>query len=212
MVFDKPVIPKSLKLYYDYQGWSSSKEFSNLSSNPTEIVVNDIKLGIKNADETILQKFNIDIKDATIEDVHKALKLIVPDIDYQSLQNMADNYKDEYKSLLYNIATISKIISDTINNKNNYIEKLSKGEDVSDLNSFIPDSYLPFIYEFSKKIAPYANTKVNLNSRNGANNLSSDVINRSYLANFPLILVVKKLLKHTLDKNLLVLDITIVMY
>ena len=185
MVFDKPVIPK-IETYYDYQGGYQVR-ISNLSSNPTEIVVNDIKLGIKNADETTLQKFNIDIKDATIEDVHEALKLIVPDIDYQSLQNMADNYKDEYKSLLYNIATISKIISDTINNKNNYIEKLSKGEDVSDLNSFIPDSYLPFIYEFSKKIAPYANVKVNLNSRNGANNLSSDVINRSYLTNFPLI-------------------------
>lgn len=185
MVFDKPVIPK-VETYYDYQGGYQVR-ISNLSSNPTEIVVNDIKLGIKNADETTLQKFNIDIKDATIEDVHEALKLIVPDIDYQSLQNMADNYKDEYKSLLYNIATISKIISDTINNKNNYIEKLSKGEDVSDLNSFIPDSYLPFIYEFSKKIAPYANVKVNLNSRNGANNLSSDVINRSYLTNFPLI-------------------------
>lgn len=184
MVFDKPVIPK-VETYYDYQGGYQVR-ISNLSSNPTEIVVNDIKLGIKNADETTLQKFNIDIKDATIEDVHEALKLIVPDIDYQSLQNMADNYKDEYKSLLYNIATISKIISDTINNKNNYIEKLSKGEDVSDLNSFIPDSYLPFIYEFSKKIAPYANVKVNLNSRNGANNLSSDVINRSYLTNFPL--------------------------
>ena len=185
MVFDKPVIPK-VETYYDYQGGYQVR-ISNLSSNPTEIVVNDIKLGIKNADETTLQKFNIDIKDATIEDVHEALKFIVPDIDYQSLQNMADNYKDEYKSLLYNIATISKIISDTINNKNNYIEKLSKGEDVSDLNSFIPDSYLPFIYEFSKKIAPYANVKVNLNSRNGANNLSSDVINRSYLTNFPLI-------------------------
>lgn len=185
MVFDKPVIPK-IETYYDYQGGYQVR-ISNLSSNPTEIIVNDIKLGIKNADETTLQKFNIDIKDATIEDVHEALKLIVPDIDYQSLQNMADNYKDEYKSLLYNIATISKIISDTINNKNNYIEKLSKGEDVSDLNSFIPDSYLPFIYEFSKKIAPYANVKVNLNSRNGANNLSSDVINRSYLTNFPLI-------------------------
>lgn len=185
MVFDKPVIPK-IETYYDYQGGYQVR-ISNLSSNPTEIVVNDIKLGIKNADETTLQKFNIDIKDATIEDVHEALKLIVPDIDYQSLQNMADNYKDEYKSLLYNIATISKIISDAINNKNNYIEKLSKGEDVSDLNSFIPDSYLPFIYEFSKKIAPYANVKVNLNSRNGANNLSSDVINRSYLTNFPLI-------------------------
>lgn len=185
MVFDKPVIPK-VETYYDYQGGYQVR-ISNLSSNPTKIVVNDIKLGIKNADETTLQKFNIDIKDATIEDVHEALKLIVPDIDYQSLQNMADNYKDEYKSLLYNIATISKIISDTINNKNNYIEKLSKGEDVSDLNSFIPDSYLPFIYEFSKKIAPYANVKVNLNSRNGANNLSSDVINRSYLTNFPLI-------------------------
>lgn len=185
MVFDKPVIPK-IETYYDYQGGYQVR-ISNLSSNPTEIVVNDIKLGIKNADETTLQKFNIDIKDATIEDVHEALKLIIPDIDYQSLQNMADNYKDEYKSLLYNIATISKIISDTINNKNNYIEKLSKGEDVSDLNSFIPDSYLPFIYEFSKKIAPYANVKVNLNSRNGANNLSSDVINRSYLTNFPLI-------------------------
>ena len=185
MVFDKPVIPK-IETYYDYQGGYQVR-ISNLSSNPTEIVVNDIKLGIKNADETTLQKFNIDIKDTTIEDVHEALKLIVPDIDYQSLQNMADNYKDEYKSLLYNIATISKIISDTINNKNNYIEKLSKGEDVSDLNSFIPDSYLPFIYEFSKKIAPYANVKVNLNSRNGANNLSSDVINRSYLTNFPLI-------------------------
>lgn len=185
MVFDKPVIPK-IETYYDYQGGYQVR-ISNLSSNPTEIVVNDIKLGIKNADETTLQKFNIDIKDATVEDVHEALKLIVPDIDYQSLQNMADNYKDEYKSLLYNIATISKIISDTINNKNNYIEKLSKGEDVSDLNSFIPDSYLPFIYEFSKKIAPYANVKVNLNSRNGANNLSSDVINRSYLTNFPLI-------------------------
>ena len=185
MVFDKPVIPK-IETYYDYQGGYQVR-ISNLSSNPTEIVVNDIKLGIKNADETTLQKFNIDIKDATIEDVHEALKLIVPDIDYQSLQNMADNYKDEYKSLLYNIATISKIISDTINNKNNYIEKLSKGEDVSDLNSFIPDSYLPFIYEFSKKIAPYANVKVNLNSKNGANNLSSDVINRSYLTNFPLI-------------------------
>lgn len=185
MVFDKPVIPK-VETYYDYQGGYQVR-ISNLSSNPTEIVVNDIKLGIKNADETTLQKFNIDIKDATIEDVHEALKLIVPDIDYQSLQNMADNYKDEYKSLLYNIATISKIISDTINNKNNYIEKLSKGEDVSDLNSFIPDSYLPFIYEFSKKIAPYTNVKVNLNSRNGANNLSSDVINRSYLTNFPLI-------------------------
>lgn len=184
MVFDKPVIPK-VETYYDYQGGYQVR-ISNLSSNATEIVVNDIKLGIKNADETTLQKFNIDIKDATIEDVHEALKLIVPDIDYQSLQNMADNYKDEYKSLLYNIATISKIISDTINNKNNYIEKLSKGEDVSDLNSFIPDSYLPFIYEFSKKIAPYANVKVNLNSRNGANNLSSDVINRSYLTNFPL--------------------------
>ena len=185
MVFDKPVIPK-IETYYDYQGGYQVR-ISNLSSNPTEIVVNDIKLGIKNADETTLQKFNIDIKDATIEDVHEALKLIVPDIDYQSLQNMADNYKDEYKSLLYNIATISKIISDAISNKNNYIEKLSKGEDVSDLNSFIPDSYLPFIYEFSKKIAPYANVKVNLNSRNGANNLSSDVINRSYLTNFPLI-------------------------
>lgn len=185
MVFDKPVIPK-VETYYDYQGGYQVR-ISNLSSNPTEIVVNDIKLGIKNADETTLQKFNIDIKDATIEDVHEALKFIVPDIDYQSLQNMADNYKDEYKSLLYNITTISKIISDTINNKNNYIEKLSKGEDVSDLNSFIPDSYLPFIYEFSKKIAPYANVKVNLNSRNGANNLSSDVINRSYLTNFPLI-------------------------
>ena len=185
MVFDKPVIPK-IETYYDYQGGYQVR-ISNLSSNPTEIVVNDIKLGIKNADETTLQKFNIDIKDATVEDVHEALKLIVPDIDYQSLQNMADNYKDEYKSLLYNIATISKIISDTINNKNNYIEKLSKGEDVSDLNSFISDSYLPFIYEFSKKIAPYANVKVNLNSRNGANNLSSDVINRSYLTNFPLI-------------------------
>lgn len=184
MVFDKPVIPK-IETYYDYQGGYQVR-ISNLSSNPTEIVVNDIKLGIKNADETTLQKFNIDIKDTTIEDVHEALKLIVPDIDYQSLQNMADNYKDEYKSLLYNIVTISKIISDTINNKNNYIEKLSKGEDVSDLNSFIPDSYLPFIYEFSKKIAPYANVKVNLNSRNGANNLSSDVINRSYLTNFPL--------------------------
>lgn len=185
MVFDKPVIPK-IETYYDYQGGYQVR-ISNLSSNPTEIVVNDIKLGIKNADETTLQKFNIDIKDATIEDVHEALKLIVPDIDYQSLQNMTDNYKDEYKSLLYNIATISKIISDTINNKNNYIEKLSKGEDISDLNSFIPDSYLPFIYEFSKKIAPYANVKVNLNSRNGANNLSSDVINRSYLTNFSLI-------------------------
>lgn len=185
MVFDKPVIPK-VETYYDYQGGYQVR-ISNLSSNPIEIVVNDIKLGIKNADETTLQKFNIDIKDATIEDIHEALKFIVPDIDYQALQNMADNYKNEYKSLLYNIATISKIISDTINNKNNYIEKLSKGEDVSDLNSFIPDSYLPFIYEFSKKIAPYANVKVNLNSRNGANNLSSDVINRSYLTNFPLI-------------------------
>jgi hypothetical protein len=185
MVFDKPVIPK-VETYYDYQGGYQVR-ISNTSSNPTEIVVNDIKLGIKNADETTLQKFNIDIKNATVENVHEALKLIIPNIDYQSLQNMADNYKDEYKSLLYNIATIGKIISDTIDNKNDYIEKLSKGEDVSDLNNFIPDSYLPFIYEFSNKITPYANVKVNLNSRNGANNLSSDVINRSYLTNFPLI-------------------------
>lgn len=186
MNFNKPVIPK-IATYLDYNG-EAQVRISNTNSNPIEITVNSLKYSIKNATPAIVEKFeNADINDLSLEEVYDLYKLVFPEIDYKSLEALANDNIKKYQTLVGDITAIKNILKRVTETRDNYIKELNQNKDVKPVTNYFTAGDLKFLYSFAKEIYPYANIKINLNSRNEAGNLSSDVINRSYLTNFPLI-------------------------
>jgi len=115
------------------------------------------------------------------EELFQILNKIVPSITFDSFKKVYGENLDEAVS---DIRQLLSLVIDTKQNYKNAIEQYKATNDYSNLRkSYINSSKTAILYNIINKFENYVTLPIVLNSRNALGNMSSDVINRSYITN-----------------------------
>lgn len=192
MVFNKPIISKiETYIQYDSNGNSHVRSrITNPNTNSRTILENTFYNNVKNNIITnrvpsAREKYKIyqRYKDAPNADVYlyDFFKELFPDID-QSSFILAIN-KIGRVAIANNIITFANVINRTVDNYNKYREQLKVDKNAKMPDSFINRGDTSIIYQMAEVFQDIIYIPVELNSYNSEGNLSSDVINRSFITN-----------------------------
>ena len=204
MVFNKPIISK-VETYV--RNGVLHARVTNPNTNVRSIVKNHLIASLKdnlqknNLSEAVeayneytkyIKNKNFD-KTTAVEMLYSAFEKLISGVDRRSFIKMADAIKnetgDDYLSYLQSFVTnLEAAVRNTVNNYNNYLNsveeaKQKRQEIPNKPESFINTGDMAIIEQLATRLYKFMPVTVELNSRNVEGNLSSDVINRSYITN-----------------------------
>lgn len=192
MVFNKPIISK-IETYIQSDANGNTyirSRITNPNTNPRTILENTFYNNVKNNIITnrvplAREKYKIyeRYKNATNADVYlyDVFKVLFPDISQSSFL-LAVN-KIGRVAMANNIISFANVINNTVANYNNYKQQLKKNKNTKMPDSFINKGDTSIIYQMAEVFQDIIYIPVELNSRNPEGNLSSDIINRSFITN-----------------------------
>lgn len=192
MVFNKPIISKiETYIQTDSNGNSYVRaRVTNPNTDSRTILQNTFYNNVKNNIITnrvpsAREKFRIyDRYKNTLHAnlyLYDAFKEIFPDINQASF-NLAIA-KIGRVAMANNLINFANVINRTVENYNKYVEALKKDKGTKMPDSFINRGDTSIIYRMADVFKDIIYIPVELNSRNPEGNLSSDVINRSFITN-----------------------------
>lgn len=180
MVFNKPIIRK-FEVYLDAVGENKniSARISNTNSVKRTIIANDIFNSIKNCIVTRPVKqidalINLIAGRYNIENIYKMFSIIYPNITKRAVEKLVGEIGE--KEVVNYIIRLKQYINKTINIYDAY----QKGE-IELPNSFVPGEAIVDIDKLANLLEDKLFVPIELNSRNVEGNLTSDVINQSYI-------------------------------
>lgn len=192
MVFNKPIISK-IETYIQTDSVGNSYVRSRITNPNTDsrtILQNTFYNNVKN--NIITNRVPASREKYRIYDRYKntpnanlylydTFKELFPDINQASF-NLAIA-KIGRAAMANNIINFANVINRTVDNYNKYVEALKKDKRTKMPDSFINRGDTSIIYQMADVFKDIIYIPVELNSRNPEGNLSSDVINRSFITN-----------------------------
>lgn len=201
-VFNKKIQPKyeviikdeALSINQTNTGISTRDSFRSILYNniTSQLATNNIVVSRKNLRgdtellfhgtfDELLYDLNKNPKSYSNEELFQIINKIIPSITFDSFNKVYDNNLNEA------ISDIKQLLNLVIDTKQNYktaIQQYNKTKDYSNLRkSYINSSKTAILYNIVDKFEDYVTLPIILNSRNALGNMSSDVINRSYITN-----------------------------
>ena len=180
MVFNKPIIRK-FEVYLDSIGENKNinARISNTNSIKRTILANDIYSAIKNSTvsrpvEKLRALYALARGSYNVANLYNMFKLIYPEITEKAVAKLVDEIG--VNEVANYIVRLSQYVSRTINAYDSY----QKGE-IELPSSFVPAEAIVDIDNLSNLLEDKLFVPIELNSRNVEGNLTSDVINQSYI-------------------------------
>lgn len=192
MVFNKPIISK-IETYIQSDANGNSyvrSRITNPNTNTRTILENTFYNNVKNNIITnrvplAREKYKLyqTYKNSPNADIYlyDVFKVLFPDINQSSFR-LALN-KIGNIAMANNIISFANVINNTVDNYNKYKEALKINKNTKMPDSFINKGDTSIIYQMANVFQDIIYIPIELNSHNPEGNVSSDIINRSFITN-----------------------------